>query len=65
MCFKKQEIQMTNKLKMIEQELAVEKIMNNDKSNKIKALEEKLKLSEKKSMLMIKNLFIMAMNWGG
>ena len=56
---------MTNKLKMIEQELAVEKIMNNDKSNKIKALEEKLKLSEKKSMLMIRNLFIMAMNWGG
>ena len=48
MCFKEQEIQMTNKLKMIEQELAVEKIMNNDKSNKIKALEEKLKLSEKK-----------------
>ena len=65
MCFKEQEIQMTNKLKMIEQELAAEKIMNNDKSNKIKALEEKLKLSEKKNMLIIRNLFIVAMNWGG
>merc|ERR1712083_133967 len=47
-CFKEQGIQMTNKLKMIEQELAAEKIMGNDKNNQIKTLEEKLKLSKEK-----------------
>jgi len=47
-CFKEQGTQMTNKLKMIEQELAAEKIMGNDKNNQIKTLEEKLKLSKEK-----------------
>lgn len=47
-CLKEQGVQMANKLKVTEQELAAEKIVGNDKNIRIKELEEKLKQLEEK-----------------